>query len=188
MPDRVYKGDIDQLRSPERLRMLEVERVVELCLEQIFITRVLDVGSGSGIFAEAFALRNLEVTGIDKNPAMVKHASDLVLNARFREALAEELPLADKSFDLVFLGHVLHESDDPLLVLKEAARVASKRVIVLEWPYRTEDKGPPLEHRMNPDNVKSLARSAGFTAIKKTDLEFMVLYRMTPAAIKKAKH
>jgi SAM-dependent methyltransferase len=187
MSDHLYKSDIDRLRSPERLRILEVERVVELCLEQIFITRVLDVGAGSGVFTEAFALRNLEVTGIDKNPAMIKKASDLVHNARFREASAEQLPFGDQSYDLVFLGHVLHESNDPLLVLKEAARVATKRVAILEWPYLAQDQGPPLEHRLNPDDIKSIVRRAGFTSIKKTDLDYMVLYRMAPGAIKKAK-
>ena len=132
------------------------------------------------MFAEAFALRNLEVTGIDKNPAMIKIASDLVLNARFRESSAEILPFPDKSFDLVFLGHVLHESDDPLCILKEARRVATARVAILEWPYRSENIGPPLEHRLEPDTIKKLARPAGMTVIKKTDLDFMVLYRMKP--------
>ena len=187
MMERIYKNEIERLRSPERVRMLEVERVVELCLEQIFITRVLDVGTGSGLFADAFALRNFEVTGIDKNPVMVKTASDLVPNARFREASAEQLPFEDRSHDLVFLGHVLHESDDPLLVLTEAARVADKRVALLEWPFFAQEQGPPLEHRMNPDKIKSLARRAGFGSIKKTDLEYMVLYRMTPAATKKTR-
>ncbi|MBN1576874.1 MAG: class I SAM-dependent methyltransferase [Chitinispirillaceae bacterium] len=180
MQKRIDKSEIEQLRSPKRVTMLEVERVVELCLEQLFITRVLDVGAGSGLFADAFALRNLEVTGIDKNPSMVKTASDLVLNARFREASAEMLPFADRSFDLVFIAHVLHESDDPLLILKEAKRVAVSRVAILEWPYRSENKGPPLEKRFEPDKIKKLARLAGLTAVKKIDLEFMVFYRMKP--------
>ncbi|MBN1759411.1 MAG: class I SAM-dependent methyltransferase [Chitinispirillaceae bacterium] len=180
MDERVYKGDITKLRAPERVKMLDLERVVELCLEQIFITRVLDVGCGSGIFAEAFALRNLNVTGIDKNPRMVKASSDMVLNARFQEGTAEQLPFPDKSFDLVFLGHVLHESDDPLLVLQEANRIATSRIAVLEWPYREETAGPPLSHRLSHDTIKKYARNAGCISIKKTELDHMVLYRMQP--------
>jgi ubiquinone/menaquinone biosynthesis C-methylase UbiE len=180
MDERVYKGEIAKLRSPERIKMLDLERVVELCLEQLFITKVLDVGCGSGVFTEAFALRNLEVTGIDKNPRMVKTASDMVLNARFQEGTAEQLPFADNSFDLVFLGHVLHESDDPLLVLQEAHRTGASRVAVLEWPYRDEPVGPPIAHRIAHETIKKYAKKAGFTSVKKTDLDHMVLYRMQP--------
>ena len=176
----MYRGEIGRLRSPERVKILEAERVVELCLEQLFVTRVLDVGTGSGLFAEAFALRNLEVTGVDKNPAMIKTVSAKILKASFREASAEMLPFADRSFDLVFLGHMLHESDDPLLVLQEARRVAAARVAILEWPFRSEDRGPPLSHRLEPDEIKRLSRRAGLTSLKKTDLDFMVLYRMKP--------
>lgn len=180
MDERAYKGEIAKLRAPERLKLLEVERVVELCLEQIFITKVLDVGCGSGLFAEAFALRNLNVTGIDKNPRMIKAASDMVLNARFQEGNAELLPFPDKSFDLIFLGHMLHESDDPLLVLQEAKRVATSRVAILEWPCREEPVGPPLTHRINHENIKKHARNAGLIGLKKTVLEHMVIYRMQP--------
>ena len=178
MNKRIYKGNIHQLRSPERLKMLEVERVVELCLEKLFITKVLDIGSGSGIFAEAFALRNLNVTGIDKNPLMVKAASDLVLNARFQKATAEKLPFQRNTFDLVFLAHVLHESEEPFLVLKGARRVATSRVAVLEWPYRSEETGPPLNHRLEPNRIRKLAHRAGLIELRRTNLEFMNLYRM----------
>lgn len=180
MQDRTFKGDINKLRSPQRVKILEIERVVELCLETLFVTKVLDVGSGSGLFAEAFALRNLEVMGIDKNPQMIKIATDMVLDARFREASAEKLPFPDKSFDLVFLGHLLHESSDPEAVLQEAARVATLRVAILEWPYIEEESGPPVEHRMKSEDVMKLARKAGLTDIRKIKLEHMILYRMRP--------
>lgn len=180
MQDRTFKGDINRLRSPQRVKILEIERVVELCLETLFVTKILDVGSGSGLFAEAFALRNLDVTGVDKNPQMVKAASDMVLDAHFREGTAEKLPFPSDSFDLVFLGHILHESNDPVAVLQEAARVATLRVAVLEWPYIEEKEGPSLEHRLEADTIKKMARKAGLTVFKKNKLEHMVLFRMKP--------
>lgn len=54
MGKHVYNGNIDSLRAPQRLKKLEVERVVELSLEKLFVTKVLDVGTGSGVFAESF--------------------------------------------------------------------------------------------------------------------------------------
>ncbi len=61
--DKVFR-DVQKLRSPERLQRLEVERVANLCLEGVEVRRVLDVGTGSGIFAQAFAARGREVAGI----------------------------------------------------------------------------------------------------------------------------
>ncbi|MDO5576426.1 MAG: class I SAM-dependent methyltransferase, partial [Fibrobacter sp.] len=98
----MFDGDIHALRAPERLKKLEVERVVELSLEQLFVTKVLDIGTGTGVFAESFSLRNINVTGIDTNPNMLSAASKLVTNVDFKEAPAEKLPFDDKSFDIVF--------------------------------------------------------------------------------------
>ncbi len=52
------------------------------------------------------------------------------------------------AFEVAFLGHVLHETDDPVRALSEARRVTTVRVVVLEWPYVQEEEGPPLEHRL----------------------------------------
>jgi hypothetical protein len=51
---------------------------------------------------------------------------------------------------------------------------------VLEWPYVDEDKGPPLAHRLRPSGIESLARRAGFSAVQRTELAHMHLYRLTP--------
>jgi ubiquinone/menaquinone biosynthesis C-methylase UbiE len=180
MKDRLLKSDIERLRSPELRAQLEIERVVELCLEKLFVTKVLDIGSGIGLFSEAFALRNLMVTGIDTNPTMVKVAQDLVINASFKEAAAEMLPFKDKSFDVVFMALILNKSSLPQQVLEEARRVAKYRVTALEWPCRSEDDGPPLEHRLTPEFIKKIAHRAGCIQLEKIELNSMVLYRMRP--------
>jgi SAM-dependent methyltransferase len=178
--DKRYGAAAERLRSPERLALLEVPRVVDLCLEGIQGLRALDVGTGTGLFAEAFAARGLEVTGIDPNPGLLEAARRLVPAARFDAGAAEKLPFKDASFDLVMLSHVLHETDDPAAALAEARRVARRRVCILEWPYVDEDKGPPLAHRLRPSEIESLARGAGFSAVERTDLARMQLYRLAP--------
>ena len=99
--------------------------------------------------------------------------------ADFREGIAESLPFENGSFDLVFLGHVLHETDDPVAALREARRVARLRVAILEWPYRREEHGPPLEHRLRPRRIASLARAAGFTSIERIRMSHMDFYRLS---------
>jgi len=180
MQEKPANTQIQRHRPPEGIQQLEVERIIELCLEHLFVTKVLDVGSATGLFAEAFALRNLNVVGIDKNPLMVNTAADMILNARFQEGSAEMLPFHDKSFDIVFIDHILHKSDDPLLVLKEAGRVAKARVAVLEWPYIEGGTAQSVHRSLDPQKIRKLARSAGMTGVKKHDLKNMVLYRMKP--------
>ena len=71
MHEKRFDGGVEKLRSPVRIARLEVERVVDLCLAGAIIQSVLDVGTGSGLFAEAFLERGLAVVGIDANPDML---------------------------------------------------------------------------------------------------------------------
>lgn len=182
MDSRRFQGQLERLRSPQRLAMLEVARVVELCLAGGAVRSVSDVGVGSAVFAEAFAAAGLTVAGVDINPDMLPVARQCVPAGDFREAPAEKLPFPDQSFDLVYLGHVLHEVDDPLKTLQEAHRVARQRVVVLEWPYRAEEMGPPLEHRLQPATVLQWAAAAGFQPVESIPLTHMALFRFSRPA------
>ena len=73
----------------------------------------------------------------------------------------------------------MHEADDTVKALREARRVALERVVVLEWPYYDEEKGPPLAHRLMPEQVIALAQKAGFDKIETTPLTHMVLFRLS---------
>jgi ubiquinone/menaquinone biosynthesis C-methylase UbiE len=178
MNERVFNKDHRLLRDKARLAMLEVDRVVALSLEGIGATSALDIGTGTAIFAEAFANAGLSVGGIDLNPAMIEEAKRLLPSGDFRLGGAEAIPFEAKTFDLVFLGHVLHEVDDPAKTLTEAARVGKKRIAVLEWPYVNQEKGPPLPHRLSPEAVASAAKSAGIALVKTVALQSLVLYLM----------
>jgi ubiquinone/menaquinone biosynthesis C-methylase UbiE len=131
MHEKQFDGSIERLRSPERVARLEVGHVAGLSLEAGKFKTVLEVGVGSGLFAEAFHHRGLKVSGVDINPHMLPAARQFVPQGNFQEASAEMLPFPDASFDLVFMGLVLHESDEPLKALQEARRVAQKRVCIL---------------------------------------------------------
>jgi Methylase involved in ubiquinone/menaquinone biosynthesis len=176
MSEHRFHGNVERLRSPERLALLETERVVDTCLRDISVRTMLDAGVGSGVFAEAFAARGIDVTGIDVNPAMIEVARRFVPAGHFQVAAIETLPYPENSVDLVFLGHVLHEADNALQALSEARRVARVRVAVLEWPYRQEEMGPPLGHRLTPEKIIALVQQAGFQRYEEVALAHMVLY------------
>ena len=176
--ERRFHGEADRLRSPERIGLLEVDRVVTLATGGLAAIRVLDIGTGTGVFAEAFSAKGLAVVGIDANPSLLQVARRLVPGVAFTEATAEAIPYGDRSFDVAFLGHVLHEADDPVAALREARRVSTMRVVVLEWPYVQEEHGPPLEHRLRPEDVEEMAEHAGLADMEHLRLTYMDLYRM----------
>ena len=176
--ERRFHGEADRLRSPERIGLLEVDRVVGLAAEGLGAANVLDIGTGTGVFAEAFAAKGFVVVGIDANPSLLEVAKRVVPGVEFKEATAEAIPYGDGSFDIAFLGHVLHEADDPVAALREARRVSRGRVVVLEWPYVEEEHGPPLAHRLEPGKVEELAERAGLVTVERLRLAHMDLYRM----------
>lgn len=176
MHEHRFHGDVSRLRSLERLAWLEVDRVVELSLQGGNIRRVLDVGTGTGIFAEAFSKLGLDVEGVDANPDMLAAARDLVAGVRFQEGTAESLSYPDTSFDLVFMGLLFHETDDRHSAMREAARVASQRVAILEWPYEKQDIGPGLDERLVQEDIENLASRVGLNLVRVLPLQKLMLY------------
>ena len=178
MHEKRFSGNINRLRSVERVERLEVGRVIQLCLEGMSLPRVLDVGTGSGLFAEWFTQHGLAVTGVDANPAMLPLARSFVPAGSFVQATEEALPFAGEAFDLSLLGLVLHEADDPLRALAEARRVTSRRICLLEWPYRAQSFGPPMEHRLSPARLEGIFEQVGFTQVQHIPMSHADLYRL----------
>ena len=149
------------------------------CIDPRAACRVLDVGTGSGIFAEAFAKLGLDIEGVDANPEMLTAARNQVEGVRFQEGTAESLPYPDSSFDLVFMGLLFHETDDRLKAMQEAARVTRQQVAVLEWPYEQQEFGPGLDARLTEKEIGDLATQAGLTISNVVRLQSLVFYLLS---------
>lgn len=94
--------------------------------------KVLDIGCGTGVAARAIARRKGfggTVLGIDLSHFLADAASSLAEEEGLGELLlfkvgdSRSLELADSSFDAVVLHTLISHLDDPLTVLREAARV-----------------------------------------------------------------
>lgn len=178
MNERIYSHGPDRLRAPERRDRLEVERVVQLCLEDVVGKTLLDVGTGSGLFAEAFHAAGFSVTGVDISTEMIDAAKKHVPEGGFMVAPAEALPFPDRSFDSTFFGVVFHEVSDFARALHEAHRVSRCCTFILEWQYKEEDFGPPLAHRLTEAFIRDLSLAKGYRRFTATPLARLVLYKL----------
>lgn len=89
--------------------------------------RVLEIGSGGGLMAEAYARAGARVSGIDRSLPSLRvagdHAGNAGLSIDYAASVAERLPFPDAAFDAVVTADVLEHVDDVPRVIGEAARV-----------------------------------------------------------------
>lgn len=92
---------------------------------------ILEIGFGNGKFFENifFVANNLQISGLDFSPEMVKAATDSnLLNLKtgkltLRSGSSDKIPFADNSFDKVFCINVIYFWEQPADHLKEIYRV-----------------------------------------------------------------
>lgn len=106
---------------PRRIRVL-ADLLAPLIPEN---ARVLDVGSGDGRLAGALARLRPDITirGIDVLPRDQAAISTEIFDGR-------TIPFPDASFEAVLFIDVLHHTEDPEGLLREAARTAREFILV----------------------------------------------------------
>ena len=124
----------------------KVVRVAHLPTE----ARVLDVGTGTGRQALAFAAAGCRVTGIDPAQKMIAAAKRNDPRGRVRFLIADgtDMPFDDNSFDAACVSLTLHEllPEIRLLAVAEMVRVTRPggRMIVVDVAYPPAALCPPL--------------------------------------------
>ena len=98
--------------------------------------RVLDVATGGGYQAAAFAAAGCRVTGMDVVVDRARLASEQHTGPAlaFGTSDASRLPFADGTFDVVSISLALHDMplDVQMNALREMARVSRGRVVIVE--------------------------------------------------------
>lgn len=135
---------------------------------------VLDVGCNSGYIVDFLPI-GCEVYGCDVSTELVAKASLRLVEAKI--AAAEDLPYPNRSMDMVILGEILEHVHDPLVCLKEAARV-TRSLVVGSTPHEGGNWGPdgkrkPDTHRFHvrcftERTLTAVLKEAGLVDVKVT--------------------
>jgi demethylmenaquinone methyltransferase/2-methoxy-6-polyprenyl-1,4-benzoquinol methylase len=116
--------------------------------------RVLDVATGTGAQAIAFAKRGHYVTGIDLSAAMIRIAQSKrkVENLNFEVGDASHLPYPNDSFDVSCISFALHDMPLPIRqkVLAEMLRVTKTQgtIIIVDYGLPRNRLGSFLIYRL----------------------------------------
>jgi 2-polyprenyl-6-hydroxyphenyl methylase / 3-demethylubiquinone-9 3-methyltransferase len=180
------------LLNPVRMRFI-AERV------PLTAARVLDVGCGGGLLAEALSQAGAVVTGIDLAPGMIEvarlHAAENALKIDYRVAAAEDVARSrPAAFDLVTCMEMLEHVPQPesaVATLAQLARPGGALIIstlnrnlrsfllaILAGEYLLEliPRGThEYERLIRPAELARWARSAGLTLRELAGIDFSPL-------------
>ncbi|WP_337003299.1 class I SAM-dependent methyltransferase [Microbacterium sp. LB12] len=94
---------------------------------------LLDVGSGDGTLADAWATAGWMVTACEPEPSMRAVSSARHPRVRVLDGALPGLPFADGSFDVVIANFVLNHVATPRTAAAELRRVARSAVAATTW-------------------------------------------------------
>jgi len=182
-------GDfIKALLSPERQQQLDpYELITRLPIDPYH--NVADIGCGPGYFALPLAkyLAHGKLYALDTDDEMLEALRERVTAAKLGniEILKNDganFPLPEASLDGLLLAFVIHNSEERLAFLEAAAKLLKRSgwCCVLEWYRKETEYGPPLEMRIEPDEMMAIGKDAGLTLLRQRDLkgtQYMLLFK-----------
>ena len=105
----VNYDDISRVYDNVRRADADLIRRLLAAIDTIPAARVLDIGCGTGNYADALQrLSQAQIEGVDQSEGMLAHARQKNGQVRFHQGDAEQLPLDDARFGLVYMTDVIH--------------------------------------------------------------------------------
>ena len=169
---------IQSLLSPNRAQTLDTFLILSLCGINLHDT-VAEIGCGPGYFT--LPLSKYLVTGklyaLDIDKEMVAACRHRVEDAHMGnvdvlKCNEFDFPLGKESVNGAFLAFVVHQSADKSRLLRAVRELIVPRgwCTILEWYHIETEDGPPLERRIDPEDLQSIAEDSGFRHLGWRDL------------------
>lgn len=178
-----------KLENPMRLKELEpMNTLKKIGLQENHI--VCDIGAGSGIFTiPAAMITSSKVYALEISDEMLsiigeKAKDQGVSNIELIKVQDEHFDVLDDSIDIALLVTVLHEIPNKTVFLKEIKRILKDngKISVIEFHKRETPMGPPVEHRMDKNDVIARLKNSGFIVEDEFDLGdnlYCLVFRIT---------
>ena len=186
--------------NPNYLFYLETERrdkwqkpaEVLKALEISNTAVVADIGAGGGYFTEKFSKYlgpSGHVYATDVQDVMIAKLKQRVAKRRLNDVEVirgefDDPMLPPASCDLAFFSSVYKEIDGRIDYMKKikTALKPEARVAIIEFLPGLKTAGPPMEMRLQPEQVIQELSAAGFTLIKSYDFlprEYFLIFALT---------
>jgi ubiquinone/menaquinone biosynthesis C-methylase UbiE len=145
-------------------------------------SRVLDLACGPGIVSEALAYQAGTVVACDLTPTMLTRARRRcaeagLTNVRCMLGLAEVLPFAAETFDVVVNRLALHHFPRPAAALAEMARVtrAAGRIVLVDVVSSEDPEASAVHNALevlrDPSHIRMLPKTEILASLQEAGLE-----------------
>lgn len=149
-------------------------------------SRILEIGFGPGHLQESLLSKNQFVFGLDESMQMARITSQRLIKTgllkfNLLRALAEYMPFADASFDIVFSTFPTEIIFDPRtlsgvyrvlnkngkFIILPAATIVGQNFIdrIAAWLFKITDQAPRDPYKVISERIKKPIEAAGFHAL-----------------------
>ena len=155
----IFSGDPDVLRSEKRKKILPVEVFERAVLSRLrYRDTAVDYGAGTGYFTEVLAKHFRRVYAVEAKVSMASILREELDKRGVKNVgiiISDTPQNFDFEIDFILFSNVLHEVDEPekFLEWSRNARV----VVVIEWKKIETELGPPVEERIEKQEMLKMA-------------------------------
>lgn len=154
-------------------------------LDQFAKGDVIDIGSGSGAYANHLTKMGHSVVAVDSEKKFIQKSSKKYPQIKFTHSSALKLPFEDNQFDTAILFDVLEHIDD-VIALREASRIAKRIIISVPLTNNPQLQKWSLSHHhyMDKTHKREYTTKSLRTLLKISGLKALYIKESLPISIK----